>query len=99
MAYDDDETLAGGETDDTTVDDDSSDDDDASGSSSSDSTVFELIVEADEPTSVPDIGEEGCFENILTKLEDSKNSQTLRYEIAKQEEAAKTTKNYSFGRF
>lgn len=112
MVYDDDETLTGGDSDsditpnpdDSDVDSDNSDtsggsSDSGSGSGSSDNTVFELIVEAEEPASLPAIGEPGCFGNILTKLEDSKNSQTLRYEVNKQEEAAKTTKDYSFGRF
>ena len=71
----------------------------AGGSTTTDNTVFELIVEAEEPATVPAIGEEGCFNNILEKLEDTQNSQTLRYEVTKQEKAAETTKLYSFGRF
>lgn len=93
-----DDTLTGGGND-SVESGGSSDSVSSGGSSSVDNIVFELIVQADEPSDKPEIGDEGCFNNVLEKLEDTQNSQTLRYQVSKQEKAAETTKVYSFGRF
>lgn len=103
MMYDDDDPIASGnpiiDLDNDGSDDDNDDDNiEQGGSSTMATTNNEPQFELNNP---PEIGETGCFENVITKQLNppTQNSKFVGYQVRKQEEAAKTTKTFAFGRF
>lgn len=100
MRYDeDDEPIATGNPIIDLDDNDELEDNDQGGSSTmATATQEEPKFELNNP---PEIGEEGCFDNVIAKQLNppTQNSKFVGYQVKKQEEAAKTTKLFSFGRF